>query len=319
MKNALMVFAILGLSAACGRREAVSGQKPAPLAPRDKSLQASSKPDSPSRDTGEAVGPIRATIPLALTASKFYQSENQVVGNSLILANPKNTVLVIYNHGSIAESEEDPCLPDDEKYTPLGLISQLDGMQIGEMAVTVFSFCTPSKVGEYNGGIQRGEPKIEKRAREIGVLVDTLVSAGMPARQIVLMGHSAGGWASLKVASKRSGGYGAVIAFNPAFAGVLNGRDQGWWNLRKKEGDKLKAAESLDALVYVVEEDEFERPQDLAFLQNVPDVTYRYASAHRDFDCSLNNYHLLVFDDCFASEYAHIEGYIKSHFVDTNT
>jgi hypothetical protein len=301
----LLVTAFLN---ACGQPSLQDYEGPGPERQAEPPRSDDIQTPPPSRES--VPSRIELTLPFDLGASKFYQGPHEASGNRLTIEDPKAVVLVIYSHGSLAENIADSCIPDSPTETPLNVLGSLEGMKLGTRTLSVLAFCTPSKLGGFNASLRSGEPKIQKRIGELKTLVKALLGAGFPAQQLVLMGHSAGAWASLSVAAEAKNPYAAVIAFNPAFAGTFADRHEGWWELRNDLGQDMAKASELKALVYVIEEDQFERPEDLAFLRNIPKLNYLQLSAQRNLGCGLFDYHITAFMPCFAGQLKVIQNYV---------
>ena len=110
---------------------------------------------------------------------------------------------------------------------------------------------------------------IYKREREIERTVDSFLKLGVPARNIFLAGHSAGGWSSLMLMDKVAIKFNAVIAFAPACCGrrsestiypIWRGQ------IRPTQVREMVDVQDFQALVFAYENDPFNRPEDLRFL-----------------------------------------------------
>lgn len=214
----------------------------------------------------------------------------------LSLAEPESLLLLVYSHGSRAEFRGDRCRPLGE--TTPEAVRRLAGARLGGLRVAVFAFCTRARHGSFQAESGRGEPKVAERTREIAALARRFAEAGVPARRIVLVGQSAGGWASLLAAARAEPPLGGVIAFAPAFAGPAAGRAPAWQALRDAQAGELAAAARLEGLVYAFPGDPYEPPADLGFLAALPGVELRSGAA--DPACAPREPHLSAFADCFA-------------------
>ena len=233
----------------------------------------------------------------------------------LALAEPGDSIVVIYNHGSKQEFRRDSCAARGGAKP--GVIADLAGATLASKRVAVFVYCTPSKTGTFDHRSGRGEPKIERRSKEIADLAEAYAAAGVPRRQIFLAGQSAGGWASLLAVgrSAETPEIGGVIAFAPAFAGRRADRSPGWQMLRDRLARELAGFAYLPALVYAFEGDSLERPEDLAFLSRVPGVEFRKTGVRRigGRDCKSKFPHFLAFDPCFrATQASALLSFIKA-------
>lgn len=228
--------------------------------------------------------------------------------NRQSLDDPQNTILLIYNHGSQPEFSLDHCYPNS--WTTPAVIKRLNGRQISGRTVRVYGLCSNGFLGNYNHRARQGEAKVVKRSRKIAAEIERFQAMGVPKEQIFLAGHSAGAWASLLLMSEGEAGANAVIGFSPAFAGRSDGRSLGWQRLRQQHIESLTDAGSIPALIYAVEEDEFEPADALVFLRSVDGVQLERRSARAE--CHSKNAHRLAFQACFANvEVDVIEDFIR--------
>jgi len=179
-------------------------------------------------------------------------------------------ILLLYAHGSRQEYLRDRCFPSSVT-TPRWL-RRFVGRSVAGQPVSVYAVCTPSRTGEFAHAERSGEPKVVKRSRDLEATVARFVEAGFAPGRIFLLGHSAGGWASLLAIHDGEPPVAGVIAFAPAFAGPLRNRSAGWQWLRDAQAERLADAGRLPALVYAYRGDRFEAPGALEFLGEVPGV-----------------------------------------------
>lgn len=214
------------------------------------------------------------------------------------LRQPRDSLLVIFNHGSEAEFVADRCAPRGE--TTPEVVRDLAGARVAGHTVRVFAFCTPSRIGAFHHHSGEGEAKVIARARDIARLVAGFRAAGVPARQIFLFGQSAGAWASLLTAAERPAAIGGVVGFAPAFAGPREERAAGWWALRERLAARIAGARHLPALLFAFPGDRFEPPEDLAFLGGIAGVELRDLAAAPP-ACAASRPHRTAFTPCFAA------------------
>jgi hypothetical protein len=192
------------------------------------------------------------------------------------IADPANTIVIIHSHGSRPAREVDPCEMDrvNAGYGVPNVIHALDGATIAGRRVVVDGFCTPTRGGVIDSRTGQAVGKITPRAREIGERAAAYVAMGVPPRQIILSGHSAGGWASLLVERQRPEVIGAVIAFAPAAFGRAVVRDAPLQATRRARYAELTAAVQLRALIFGFVEDSYETADDLRALAAVRGVEF---------------------------------------------
>lgn len=219
---------------------------------------------------------------------------------SLALAQPEDKILLIYNHGSQAENKRDYCYPNS--WTTPTVIKRLSGEILAGLEVVVYGFCSPWRLGGYSHLLRLGEPKVLKRAKSLEALVQQFQQQGVPARQIFLVGHSAGGWASLLVLRRGLVEVNSAIAFAPAFAGKKADRSEGWQYLRQQQINYLSEVNDMPSLIYAFEGDAFNAPADLLFLNKIPGVTFVQENNRFGMrECGALAGHRAVFTSCFAN------------------
>lgn len=146
---------------------------------------------------------------------------------------------------------------------------------------------------------------IFNRMKELEVILDELLAQGAHPSQIILAGHSAGGWVSLMAAHRFQAKFAGSIAFAPAFAGKKS-QASFWWRkiARPYQIKKMLSAEDMNALVFAYHNDPYEDPASLQFLVDKPNV--RLVS----FSCRFP--HSAIFHGCESKETAlNIEEFIK--------
>jgi pimeloyl-ACP methyl ester carboxylesterase len=224
-------------------------------------------------------------------------------GDPLSLAELPDTAVIVYNHGSLGEGQADPCEPAQEVGgTTPRIVRNLAGEVVQGYRLAIFAFCTATKTGRFRNDGSGGPPKVAGRRDDIKALVQALRAAGVPAERLFLMGHSAGGFASLLVERDAPDAQNAVIAFAPAFAGPRSDRSQAWWDLRARYVAHLQQGREIDALVFSFEDDPYNRPQDLTFLQGIPGITLDPLSSRtiEGVSCGIGEPHRTVFLNCFG-------------------
>jgi pimeloyl-ACP methyl ester carboxylesterase len=238
------------------------------------------------------------------------------VPDGINLQDPDKRILLIFNHGSEQERSWDICRPTS--WTVPEVIQELSGQKVNGRDIVVYNFCSTSP-GEYDAKTRSGEPKVLKRAQGIEAVVRAFEEEGVPPRQVFLVGHSAGGWASLLVARRHYVKFNAVIAFGPAFAGTRADRSPGWQALRQRLASMIAEADHINGLVYAYANDPYESAADLAFLGRIDGVHLIPIDARFDGAggrCPGPYGHRTAFRSCFArSQEQIILGYIRSQLA----
>lgn len=246
------------------------------------------------------LGIAAATYPSHASDSRHHTllTSAAVTYGDVKLDNASDAVLLIYNHGSQEEFIPDRCDPDEDIPE---VVRRMAERPLGGKKVIVYGFCTPSRVGEYVHETGAGEPKVVKRAHDIEDLVDRFTATGVPGRNIFLVGHSAGAWASLLVARGGNVDVNAVIGFAPAFAGPKATRSPGWVDLYNEQSRYLQTAASLNALIFAFEGDRYGEVSDIKWAVSAPGIDFVPVSrgAYNDFTCRLTTPHRSVFTRCF--------------------
>lgn len=194
----------------------------------------------------------------------FYM-DRAPIESPITLPRVEGQVIVIYNHGTKAAYFPENCLRGNAE--PPASLRRLEGERL-----RIFFLC--SEATEDRDGVLGNY--VFRRVLEIEKTIQRLVAAGVPASHIVVAGHSAGGWSSLMLQSTRELGIAGVVAFAPAFAGPRAGEALGLsWRTEARPAQirQLKTGRPLRALFFAYPGDEFEWPEDLAFLpQTYPDT-----------------------------------------------
>lgn len=263
----------------------------------------------PSRRRGAALG---AALALAAAAACAEAPErSHPVPPPPGTAQSTDTVIVVYTHGSGPASVPDPCELERDGWpgTP-DVIAQLDGYRLSERVIRVHRFCTPSRTGIALGDLHRaGDPaglthsKVMRRSADLLALARRYREEGVPANNIVLTGHSAGGFASLLAQLDAPDAVGRVVAFAPAFANTRTVRSAGEAWAREILHQRIAEANGLNALVFLFEEDGYERPQDVAVWRGNTGLRIEAFGGFviEGMHCELSNAHRLAFDDCFTA------------------
>ena len=248
---------------------------------------------------------------------KIYPIEN--------LSDKKNIILIVYTHGSQGEQTLDKCNKKWNKVPPI--ILNLHDKKIKDLKVKIYHLCSGvrgwtenhwrkmddiyknSSKDNFSKIIKDDFDRIKfngaKQFRKQKVIinkVDELINLGF--ENIILAGHSAGGWASITLKSKFPNKISGTIAINPAFSGKLNNRRE-WkfWELVRTYGVSQIDLKNLNnTIIYVHDKDGWETSKTLSFL-NLNTVVYKDISKS---DCKakliFGKHHGIPLTKCFAEK-----------------
>lgn len=250
-----------------------------------------------------------AALALALAAGAAFAQDGRAPPRAQIEApadralplrgDPAVAVVLIVNHGTLRPQFRHVC--DEGRDVPAVVRDIADAQQW-----TIYYLCSAATDGNEAGSYTY------KRADEILAAVARYRARGVPAQRIFLVGHSAGGWASLMAARKDHSGFNAIVAFAPAFAGPRHeAAKYPWWRgrLAPEQIAYLREAPRIRALVFAYSDDEFDRPADLAPLAAIPELRILAFDACREG-------HGTTYGECFRTgARVEIEHYIKTRLA----
>ena len=231
----------------------------------------------------------------------------------------------MYTHGSQGEQTLDKCNKKWNKVPPI--ILNLHDKKIKDLKVKIYHLCSGvrgwtenhwrkmddiyknSSKDNFSKIIKDDFDRIKfngaKQFRKQKVIinkVDELINLGF--ENIILAGHSAGGWASITLKSKFPNKISGTIAINPAFSGKLNNRRE-WkfWELVRTYGVSQIDLKNLNnTIIYVHDKDGWETSKTLSFL-NLNTVMYKDISKS---DCKakliFGKHHGIPLTKCFAEK-----------------
>lgn len=205
-------------------------------------------------------------------------------------------MLVLFNPGSVAEFKIDPCPQAMPQLFERWLSQHTKNFKKSIL-------CSQVGAGEFLHRRRTGEAKIDKRIAELIAHLEALIASGWTAKNIILVGQSAGAWLSLSVLAQRPDLASGAIVFAPEFAGRKQYRSKGWYWLRKQHQQKIAQAKSINALVFAFAGDEYYQLQDLDFLTQVKGIELVQVGAQQLENCQNYPPHRLVFNQCFASHW----------------
>ena len=208
--------------------------------------------------------------------------------------NPEDIILILYSHGSEGDNKSDKCMKSWTKVPPV--LTQLHNTKINNLEIKIYMLCSgvrgwsqaeqdkmaddfdkigklPLRFKDKDGLLLIDKQKQILKQKVILEKIKEFESLGF--KNIVLAGHSAGGWASMALYSYYPEIVKGAIAFNPAFAGKLvTNKDEFWSAIRKREIAKMKLSDSSNIIVYSHDRDEFENPSTLTFLSKLNNIEF---------------------------------------------
>lgn len=249
----------------------------------------------------------------------FIDDKGKVYSEEQI-TDKQNTILVIYNHGSHNDQRTDKCT--DPANNVAKVIRELHNKKIKNFNLKIYRFCTGAKgwskkeqtkmwkAHEKSGKLaielkdKDGVPLINKqkqnqRRRVIKEKVDSFIGQGY--KNIILAGHSSGGWQSIKIKAEFPELVKGVIGLNPGAGGtVRNRKDWPWWEDVRYYGF-VKDLSQLNAIIMTHDKDHFNSPKDYSLLSNLDSVKFINLT---DSGCKkaqpTNDYHGITLTKCYA-------------------
>ncbi len=170
---------------------------------------------------------------------------------------PEETAVVIWNHGTVAQTGRVSCMGTG--YFPPPAIIRLERIA----GVRVYYLCTEAAQAE------GARAYFEARRDEILDLAARFRALGLAEGRLFLAGQSGGATAAALALAAEPESFGGGILIAPAW----EGRGEGLRRILRRGSahdawirETLSAAEGLRALVLAYENDEWNGPEDLAFL-----------------------------------------------------
>ena len=158
----------------------------------------------------------------AINKSGFVDKKLKVNKN-LEVSDPSNKIIIIYNHGSNeTDRKTKNCFWSKKAVKNM---ASLVGDKVNGKEIMVYLFCTHKLEGDMGKKKNvwhnwqppyKGTTKIERRVEANLNLVENFVSMGVPRKQIIITGHSCGGWTTLMLTSQYMNKVGGGIALNAA-------------------------------------------------------------------------------------------------------
>ena len=159
----------------------------------------------------------------AINKSGFVDKKIKV-NTKLEVSDPSNKIIIIYNHGSDeTDRKTKNCFWSKKAVKNM---ASLVGDKVNGKEIMVYLFCTHKLEGDMGKKKNlwrhkwqppyKGTTKIERRVEANLNLVENFVSMGVPRKQIIITGHSCGGWTTLMLTSQYMDKVGGGIALNAA-------------------------------------------------------------------------------------------------------
>ena len=237
------------------------------------------------------------------------------------ISDKNNTILIIFKHGSLNDQKIDKCLSPWNKVPPV--IRNLHDKKIKNFNVKIYRLCSGVKgwskkeqtkmwkAHEKSGSLdlkladKEGTPLIEKQKQNrkrkiIKEKVENFKTKGF--KNIVLAGHSSGGWQSIKLKAEFPKLIQGVIGLHPGAGGtVKNRKDWPWWSDVRYYGFVINLSE-LNALIIAHDKDQFNAPEDYSIFSNLNSVRLINIT---EADCKkekmLGGYHGISLTECYAN------------------
>jgi len=195
---------------------------------------------------------------------------------------PTNKIILIYNHG---QGNHDGKSSDCVWKNGIRNFSSLVGEKIEGKEIMLYLLCTGKLAGDDKTLWKKkkfkppykGKSKLEKRLDANLELIDSFVSKGVPNNQIILTGHSCGGWMTMMLISRYPEKVGGGISLMQACYGEISkdfkvkkiGVEKALEKFRKKEGsgpadmrqkqiNEIKQSENLPVLVFTHPKDPYD-------------------------------------------------------------
>ena len=237
------------------------------------------------------------------------------------ISDKNNTILIIFNHGSSNDQKIDKCLSPSNKVPPV--IRNLHDKKIKNFNVKIYRLCSGVKgwskkeqtkmwkAHEKSGSLdlklvdKEGTSLIEKQKQNrkrkiIKEKVENFKAKGF--KNIVLAGHSSGGWQSIKLKAEFPKLIQGVIGLHPGAGGtVKNRKDWPWWSDVRYYGF-VKNLSELNALIIAHDKDQFNAPEDYSLFSNLNSVRLiNITKADCKKEKILGGYHGISLTKCYAN------------------
>ena len=219
-----------------------------------------------------------------VTKSGFISKKNiHPVKNDFNIDDPKNKIIVIYNHGQNKNDFVSGCSWVSMLRNHASLIDQ----EVNGKKIMVYNLCSDHLRGDMSQEknwwnlkpkpqVYKGKHMLDKRVELNLELIEKFVKAGVPRKQVFITGHSCGGLTTLLFMTRHPDKVGGGISYMQACFGKLSHRfkvkkvgiekamvkfkkkDPGPHDLRQKMNDEIKNNLKTPLLAFTHPKDKYE-------------------------------------------------------------
>jgi|MEHZ01.5.fsa_nt_MEHZ011578830.1_1 predicted esterase len=234
------------------------------------------------------------------------------------ISDKKNTILIIYTHGGDGDQSLDKCLKKWNLVPPV--IRNLHDKKINNYQIKIYRLCTGVRgwsksqqdrmwkstkekrftLKDNSGELLINKNKDFKRTKIIKSKIDNFKKEGF--KNIILAGHSMGGWASIKLKTNHPNLIKGVIGLHPGSGGTKkNRREWPYWEEIRNYG--FGDLSNLNALIITHDKDNYNSPKDYSMFENHNEVKFvNLTSSKCKKKATLGGYHGIALTKCFADE-----------------
>ena len=219
-----------------------------------------------------------------VTKSGFISKKNiHPVKNDFNIDNPKNKIIVIYNHGQNKNDFVSGCSWVSMLRNHASLIDQ----EVNGKKIMVYNLCSDHLRGDMSQEknwwnlkpkpkVYKGKHMLDKRVELNLELIEKFVKAGVPRKQVFITGHSCGGLTTLLFMTRHPDKVGGGISYMQACFGKLSNnykvkklgvdkamdkfrkKNPGPHDLRQKMNDEIKNNLKTPLLAFTHPKDKYE-------------------------------------------------------------
>jgi hypothetical protein len=199
------------------------------------------------------------------------------------ISNPEKQIILIYNHGQ--EHHDKPAKNVCVWKNGIRNFASLVGKKINGKEIKLYLLCTDHLAGddwkrlwtgEKLNPPYKGKPKLEKRLEANLDLIDNFVKKGVPNKQIIVTGHSCGGWLTMMLTARYPNKVGGGISLMQACYGKQSKErkvkkngvekaltkfaklDPGPAKMRQNQIDEISKSKNLLVLVFTHPKDPYD-------------------------------------------------------------